>query len=74
MWRRKPRTTKTTTEFCKGYICAVSTLLRQHGKDTYAKDLLGCIGLVDWRKIPEYDREPLRKAGLIKPAPTEEGA
>ena len=50
--------------FEQGYICAVATLLRQHGETVYAKDLLACMCNVDWSKIDKYDIEALDQFGL----------
>jgi hypothetical protein len=50
--------------FEQGYVCAVATLLRQHGEETMAKDLLGCIA-PDWASIDAYDKEILSKHGLL---------
>ena len=52
--------------FTQGYICAVASLVKMHGEDTMAKDLLGGIGKVDWKNIDEYDRNILREAGLLR--------
>lgn len=30
--------------FTQGYMCAVATLMRAHGEDTYCKELLGASG------------------------------
>ena len=55
------------SEFEQGYICAVATLQRAHGETTYAKDLLRCLGEVNWQtiEIDPFDRAPLEQAGLI---------
>ena len=58
---------RTRRAFTQGYVCAVATLVKAHGAGTEAKDLLNCIK-VDWRTIEKYDRDILKKAGLIKPS------
>ena len=50
--------------FEQGYVCAVATLLRQHGEETMAKDLLGCIA-PDWASIDACDKEILALHGLL---------
>jgi len=50
--------------FEQGYICAVATLLRQHGEETIAKDLLCCVA-PDWSTIDDYDKEILQSHGLL---------
>jgi hypothetical protein len=50
--------------FEQGYVCAVATLLRQHGEETMAKDLLGCIA-PDWASMDAYDKEILALHGLL---------
>jgi len=62
------------SEFQQGYICAVSTLLRAHGEDTYCKELLSALGRVDWSKIDPYDRGALARAGLAPGRYKGEGA
>ncbi len=52
--------------FEQGYVCAVATLLRMHGSEVEAKELLACMGSIDWKSIDEYDREIIKKHGLIK--------
>lgn len=44
----------------------MATLVNAHGASTEAKDLLHCIR-VDWRKIEKYDKDILKRAGLIQP-------
>lgn len=54
--------------FEQGYVCAVATMLRQHGETVYARDLLQCIEPVNWKKIPPCDREIIEQCGLMKSA------
>ena len=51
-------------EFTKGYICAVSALVKGHGATTAAEDLLREIGKVQWKDLQSYDQEVFRHAGL----------
>lgn len=60
------RKLKDKLTFEQGYVCAVATLIRQHGEPAIAKDLLGCISIKDWSEIDQYDQEPLKKHSLIK--------
>lgn len=53
-------------EFTRGFVCAVANLVKMHDEPTIAKDLLRCIGNVDWKTIDRYDRDILRRAGLLK--------
>lgn len=50
--------------FSQGYICAVATLMRNHGEETYVKELLGCLGESEkqLKKLgcERYDLEILR--------------
>lgn len=54
--------------FEQGYVCAVATLIRQHGAATMARDLMGCMPNVDWSKIDPTDREVMDQHGFIRPA------
>lgn len=58
-------TIKVQPLFMQGYICAVATLVSQHGNATQARNLLESFGKVDWDHIDEIDKERLREAGLI---------
>lgn len=51
--------------FEQGYVCAVATLLRQHGETTIAKDVMGCMPNVDWSKIDPFDKEAFAEYGLL---------
>lgn len=51
--------------FEQGYVCAVANLLRDHGQTTMAGDLLRGIGNVDWSKIDPYDRDEIKRHGLL---------
>ena len=54
-------TTKESVAFHQGYCLAVATLIRQHGSDTEALDLLKVVvNSVDWSTIDEFDMEVLR--------------
>jgi hypothetical protein len=50
--------------FDQGYICAVATLLRQHGAESMAEELLRCVS-PDWSTIDDYDKEALAEHGLL---------
>ena len=58
------------SQFTRGYVCAVAEIIRSHGEDIIAGDVLIAAGLVDWSKIDAADREVLAKAGLA-PQPSE---
>jgi len=58
---------KPVSEFTKGYVCAVATLVSAHGKDVEAKYLLSCNEPHDWDQIDEFDRDTLADAGLAPP-------
>jgi len=49
-----------TAQFERGYVCAVAEIIRTHGEDVVAKDVLRGILPVNWRNIDEYDREALK--------------
>ena len=67
--RAKPRSSPSSGSealtFEQGYVCAVATMLSQHGDSVCAKDMLGCMGNIDWSKIDEYDREIIKEYGLL---------
>jgi hypothetical protein len=58
-------TNKEKTVFMQGYVCAVATLVHQHGNSTEARNLLESFGFVDWNDIDQIDKDRLREAGLI---------
>lgn len=51
--------------FIQGYVCAVATLVKAHGEDTYGAELLRCIGAFTKQDVCEYDWNILRQAGLV---------
>lgn len=55
------------TTFNQGYVCAVANIVKMHGEDTIAKDVLRGAGNIDWSEIDPYDREILEKVGLAPP-------
>lgn len=52
------------SEFERGYVCAVATMLAQHDDTVAAKDALNACGGIDWSRIGEYDKKVLMDAGL----------
>jgi len=60
--------------FTAGYICAVATVLRTHGADRIARDVLGCIGPVTKENTNSYDYEILKKYDLVELEPVREAA
>jgi hypothetical protein len=50
--------------FEQGYICAVANLLRAHDQPTMAADLIKGMD-VDWSKIDPYDRDEIKRYGLL---------
>jgi hypothetical protein len=63
----KPKRKRKPIPWESGYICAVATMLRQHGEAGMAEDALLQIGMrnIDPRKINDFDQEILRQHGLI---------
>ena len=63
-------------EFQRGYICALSCIVRGHGTGTEVREALQALGQIDWRRIDAYDRGVLAetiaaiKPAVIKPAVT----
>ena len=53
-------------EWIAGYLCAVATLLLQHGDRGYAKDLIRCVNLPPDNDIEEVDRMVLKEHGLLE--------
>jgi hypothetical protein len=64
---KKQKKSPESLSFEQGYVCAVATLLRQHGASVYAKEMLRCIGKWDWSRIDPYDLEALEEHGLLPP-------
>ncbi|MDP1579280.1 MAG: hypothetical protein Q8M02_03315 [Candidatus Didemnitutus sp.] len=50
--------------FEQGYIAAVANLLRAHDQPTMAADLIHGMN-VDWSKIDPYDRDEIKRHGLL---------
>ena len=46
--------------FERGYVCAVAEIIRTHGEDVVAKDVLRAVLPINWTKIDEYDRNALK--------------
>jgi hypothetical protein len=58
---------KWSRAFVQGYVCAVAEIVRLHGQETVARDVLKGLGKgVDWSGIDECDIETLRDASLIE--------
>jgi hypothetical protein len=55
------------TTFNQGYVCAVANIVKMHGEDSIARDVLRGAGRIDWSEIDQYDREILEKVGLAPP-------
>lgn len=55
-----------SADFKRGYVCAVANLVNMHSDHVAARDMLGCIGTVDWLRIDALDRQTLSAAGLIE--------
>jgi hypothetical protein len=49
-----------SAQFERGYVCAVAEIIRTHGEDVVAKDVLRGILPINWRNIDEYDRKTLK--------------
>jgi hypothetical protein len=47
--------------FERGYVCAAAEIIRTHGEDVVAKDVLRAILPVNWRNIDGHDREALKE-------------
>jgi hypothetical protein len=47
--------------FERGYVCAAAEIIRTHGEDVIARDVLRGIGLIDWDDIDEGDRDALKE-------------
>ena len=52
-------------EFDRGYVCAVANIISAHGEDVIARDVLRANMPRNWNDIDAYDRNILKKAGLI---------
>lgn len=50
--------------FDQGYACAVANIIRTHGEDGIARDVLSC-NRPDPKYIEESDREVLERAHLL---------
>lgn len=48
-----------TLWFERGYVCAVAEIIRTHGADVIAEDVLRGLGSIDWNDIDETDRDTL---------------
>ena len=46
--------------FERGYVCAAAEIMRTHGEDVVAKDVLRAVLPINWAKIDEYDRNALK--------------
>ena len=60
--------------FRDGYFCAVANILRTHGEDVVARDVLRGFGAVDIENLNPDDFEVLKQYGLetslvVKPRP-----
>lgn len=51
--------------FQRGYVCAVATLVKSHGADVEADELLRALGSINWRWIDQYDKDNLKEGGII---------
>jgi hypothetical protein len=47
--------------FERGYVCAVAEIIRTHGEDVVAKDVLRGVLPINWKKIDKYDRDALKE-------------
>ncbi len=48
--------------FNAGYLCALSTLVRNHGLGVEIEEALAALGPVNWRTVEPYDLEALEPA------------
>lgn len=51
--------------FVQGQVWAAADVIRAHGEDTIAGDLIACVSVDDLRFCAETDLEVLRGANLI---------
>jgi hypothetical protein len=52
--------------FDQGYVCAVADIIKSHGDETLARDVLMGLGPVDWTKIDKRDLDTLLEAKLVE--------
>ncbi|MFA6063930.1 MAG: hypothetical protein WC736_15185 [Gallionella sp.] len=64
---RRGKSAKTLADlaFDRGYVCAVANIITTHGADVIARDVLRANPPQDWNNIDSYDKEILKKAGLL---------
>lgn len=54
----------TEVTFTQGYVCAVATMVQLFDRPSMAEELLKEVQPIDWRKIDQFDRNAIKKAGI----------
>lgn len=54
-----PRERQQRIAFDQGFILAVAEIMRQHGEDVIARDVMRANPIKDWSVIDEHDRDAL---------------